>query len=378
MPPPVRLFHIALARPPARPPPGSPAEYGGTVSGHPLAPYDACVVLSFGGPEGPDEVLPFLRRVTAGRGIPDERLIEVGAHYALFGGVSPINAQNRALVAALASEFAGRGVDIPVVLANRNTPPFVEDVLAELSPGRILVLLTSAYRSYSSCRQYREDLARAAHGHDLVIDKIEAYGDQPAFRDTLARLAGEAIDAAGGVEHVLTVAHSIPLAMDDASGPPESGGNAYSTMLAEVTIDLGARLAERTGVARPTDLVFCSRSGPPNQPWLEPDVGDRIEELATTGIRRIALVPIGFVSDHMEVRYDLDVQPRERADAVDVATVRTPTVGTDPQFVAMLADLALARAAQARGEAPGCVSATACPTDCCRNLRADLPALCGR
>ena len=144
------------------------------MSGHPLAPYDACVVLSFGGPEGPDEVLPFLRRVTAGRGIPDERLIEVGAHYALFGGVSPINAQNRALVAALASEFAGRGVDIPVVLANRNTPPFVEDVLAELSPGCILVLLTSAYRSYSSCRQYREDLARAAHGHDLLIDKIEA------------------------------------------------------------------------------------------------------------------------------------------------------------------------------------------------------------
>ncbi len=346
------------------------------MSGHPLAPYDACVVLSFGGPEGPDEVLPFLRRVTAGRGIPDERLTEVGAHYALFGGVSPINAQNRALVAALGDEFARRDAPLPVHLANRNSAPFLPDILAELAPARVLIVLTSAWRSYSSCRQYREDLARASTGLDVVLDKLPPYADHPAYAGILARLLGDAIAADGPVDHVLTIAHSIPESMDAASGAPSAGGHAYTRALRTMTDLMADLVAIRVGTRIPHDLAYCSRSGPPAQPWLEPDVGDRLDTLAATGVRSVALAPIGFVSDHMEVVYDLDTQARERADAVGIRLVRAPTVGTDPDFVALLADLALARAAAARA-ASSTVEAD-CPAGCCANPRADLPTRCGR
>lgn len=346
------------------------------MSAHPLAPYDACVVLSFGGPEGPDEVIPFLRRVTAGRGIPDERLAEVGAHYALFGGVSPINAQNRALVAALAGEFDRRGAPIPVHLANRNSPPFVGEVIAGLAPGRILVVLTSAWRSYSSCRQYREDLARAATGLEVVLDKLPPYADHPAYARILARLLGDTVAEAGPIDHILTVAHSIPDAMDAASGPPGDGGHAYARALLAMTDTLARAIDVRFGAPVPHDLAFCSRSGPPTQPWLEPDVGDRLEALAADGVRTVAVAPIGFVSDHMEVVYDLDTQARERAEAVGIRMLRAPTVGTDPDFVALLADLALARAEQARAATTS--EESDCPAGCCRNLRADLPTRCGR
>jgi ferrochelatase len=365
------------------------------VSSHPLAPYDACVVLSFGGPEGPDEVLPFLRRVTAGRGIPEERLTEVGAHYALFGGVSPINAQNRALVAALAAELDRRGAALPVLLANRNSPPFLADVLAGQPSARVLVVLTSAWRSYSSCRQYREDLARAATGLDVVLDKLPPYADHPAYAPILARLLGDALLAdqptadqptadqptadqttAPQVERVLTVAHSVPIAMDAAAGPPEDGGQAYTRRLQAVTDQIETTISARIGRPIPHELTFCSRSGPPTQPWLEPDVGDRLEALAAEGVGCVALAPIGFVSDHMEVVYDLDTQARSRAEEAGIRLLRTPTVGTDPEFVALLADLALERAAQARATPDERDSD--CAAGCCRNLRADLPTRCGR
>lgn len=347
---------------------------------HPLAPYDALVVLSFGGPEGPEEVIPFLRRVTAGRGVPQERLAEVAAHYQHFGGVSPINAQNRALVAALAAELRTRGATVPVLLANRNTEPFLEDVLAGRPRGRILVLLTSGLRSYSSCRQYREDLARAA-GPGLAVDKIAPYAEHPrvlaATADLVAGVLGPVLQD-DRAARVLTVAHSIPLAMDRASGPADAGGSAYSGALARVSEQLRTRLAARLGHPVPVELTYCSRSGPPTVPWLEPDIGDRIDRLAATGVRSVVLAPIGFVSDHMEVRYDLDTEARARAQACGIRLERAPTLGTDARFVSVLADLALARAAAARGEpadTPGC-PAPVCPATCCVNPRSPQPTRC--
>ncbi|MEI2775414.1 MAG: ferrochelatase [Tetrasphaera sp.] len=347
---------------------------------HPLAPYDALVVLSFGGPEAPDEVMPFLRRVTAGRGIPDDRLTEVAEHYLLFGGVSPINAQNRALVAALAAELQARHASVPVHLANRNTQPFAEEVLAGLTPGRILVILTSGLRSYSSCRQYREDLARAADA-GLIVDKIASYAEHPAVLDATTHLTATALapiladDPAG---HVLTVAHSLPLQMDASSGPAQEGGHAYSAALARVSAHLHSRLSERFGRPVPVDLTYCSRSGPPRVPWLGPGVGERLEQLADAGVTTVLLAPIGFVSDHMEVRYDLDTEARAQAEALGIRLERAPTLGIDPRFVSALADLAFARAAEARGESssvPQCPPPT-CPADCCPNPRGELATRC--
>lgn len=377
-----------------------------------LAPYDAILLLSFGGPEQPDEVLPFLQNVTAGRGIPQERLEEVAQHYLKKGGRSPINDQNRALVAALSSDLARRGLACPVLWGNRNWTPYLTDTLraaADDALRRVLVILTSAYSSYSSCRQYREDLAAAlltlnAEGRELRVDKVRPYFNSPAFAEvmtdsTLAavlRLPAEARDRA----RLLFVTHSVPDAMNDASGVGAGGhGGAYRAQHLDLATELAGRLARRLagqpgfaespGVAVPDwDLVYCSRSGPPAQPWLEPDINDHLEELARGGVigpqAGVVVVPIGFVSDHMEVVFDLDDEAAATAEKLRVPFVRAATVGTDPRFVAGLVDLALERAGQARGEA---VSApvvgdlgarpAVCPIGCCRNLRADRPAACG-
>lgn len=359
-----------------------------------VSPYDGILLVSFGGPEGPDEVMPFLERVTAGRGIPRERLELVAAHYLARGGVSPINAQNRALVAALEGELAARGIAVPVLWGNRNSPPFLVDALHEaLDRGltRLCVIVTSAYSAYSSCRQYRENLAAALEqvgpaGDGLAIDKIRPYAVTEGFgRAWLAHL----LDALAGWPdeeplRLLGVTHSIPTAMDDTSGPGDGEGHLYVDQHLRVLRSLTRALSELTGRVVHDELVFCSRSGPPQQPWLEPDVGDRLRELATEGVSRVMLAPIGFVSDHMEVVQDLDTDAAAVAAEVGIELVRVSTPGTHPDFVAGLVDLVQERAAQARGElivseswTGGDVRPAVCAPGCCPNLRSAAPALCG-
>jgi ferrochelatase len=358
-----------------------------------MQPYDAILLVGFGGPEGPDEVLPFLRRVTAGRGIPEARLEKVGEHYFAFGGRSPINDQNRALLAALREELAARDIETPVLWGNRNSAPFITDALREAHAAghrRIVAITTSAYSSYSSCRQYRENLADAVatladEGAGLEVDKIAQYAARAGFgAANLGRLV-EALRAVDGVPDeevaLLFVTHSIPLAMDETSGPGDGEGHLYQRqhhVLAEALTEESNRALGR---ALEGELVYCSRSGPPTQPWLEPDVNDRIEQLAGQGVRTVVLAPIGFVSDHMEVVYDLDTEARETADRVGVRLVRVPTVGTDPLFVRDLVDAVADRAAEARSEPvpdfPGRMPSV-CAPGCCPNLREHRPALCGR
>jgi ferrochelatase len=354
----------------------------------PLTPFDAVLVHSFGGPEGPDEVLPFLRRVTGGKGIPDERLREVGQHYDLFGGRSPINDLGRALVADLADELRTRGSDIPVVLGNRHSDPFVADVLDELVEGsegrvrRVLVVRTSAWRSYSSCRAYREDLAASLSDRDLD-DRLEVaivrpYAEHPGFAATNAELVTAALQGALADDpdpRLLFVTHSIPESMDLTSGPGDDEERAYSRGHVALAAAICEAAGERLGREVDGELVFCSRSGPPHMPWLEPDIDDRIRELAGEGVRTVVVAPIGFVSDHMEVVYDLAAEH-------GVRLIRVPTAGSDPAFVAGLADLLAERAAEHRGDvvAPQTwggltASPSICPSGCCPNLRDPRPAV---
>jgi protoporphyrin/coproporphyrin ferrochelatase len=354
-----------------------------------VSPYDALLLLSFGGPEGPDEVVPFLENVTRGRGIPRERLLEVGAHYFQFGGVSPINAQCRALIAAIEGDFGRHGVDLPVYWGNRNGDPFVTDTVARMAADGIrrpLVFVTSAYSSYSGCRQYREDVAGAVEGAGpaaggMVFDRVRAYFDHPGFlgpmvRSTLAALAGLDEQVRAGAELVF-VTHSLPLVLAESS--------AYVAQHTAVADLIAAEVEAATGVHRPYALVYCSRSGPPAQPWLEPDIGDHLRAVRDRGGRAVAVVPIGFVSDHMEVVYDLDTQAAQVAAGIGLDFARAATVGVDPEFVAAVRDLVLERAAQARGEAvvPRSRSAVrpnpaVCVAGCCPNPRGPRPALCGR
>lgn len=362
-----------------------------------LSPYDAVVLLSFGGPEGPEDVLPFLRRVTAGKGIPDQRLAAVGEHYSLFGGVSPINAQNRALVAALEAELEERGMPTRLWWANRNFEPLVPETFTELVEAghrRVLVLTTSAYSCYSSCRQYRENIAdgvaaaREATGVTLQVDKVRPYALHPGFATANVAAVAEAVLAAreGSPQPALLfVTHSVPTTMDETSGPGDGEGHLYSRQHLWLAEAITERVAAELDLPDLTgELVFCSRSGPPTQPWLEPDVNDRIEELAAAGATCVVVAPIGFISDHMEVVYDLDTEAQATCDRLGVRLVRAATVGTAPEFVSGLVDLLLERAAQARGETPPLVTWTGedvrpsvCAPGCCPNLRTDRPALCG-
>ncbi|MCE1177482.1 MAG: ferrochelatase [Micrococcales bacterium] len=363
----------------------------------PLSPYDGILLLSFGGPEAAEEIIPFLRRVTAGKGIPDERLAVVGQHYHLFGGRSPINDQNRALLAALRTELDARGSDVPVLWGNRNSAPFTAEALGEAAERgleRLVAVVTSAYPSYSSCRQYREDLAAAVAqlgdaGQDApAIDKVRPYALHPGFSRTNSRLVREALEpvaAAGEGLRLLFVTHSIPDAMDEMSGPGDGDGREYSREHVALAAAIRDEVNAALGLDLAGELVFCSRSGPPHQPWLEPDVNDRLAELADEGATTVVLAPIGFVSDHMEVVYDLDTEARATCERLGLQMVRVPTVGTDSDFVTGLVDLLEERAAEARGEGP--VPAqwpdlparpSVCDPGCCPNLREARPALCGR
>ena len=313
--------------------------------------YDAVLLLGFGGPEGQDDVIPFLRNVTAGRGIPDERLEEVAHHYRHFGGVSPINDHNRELKAALDAELAARGLDLPVYWGTRNWMPYVADALQaahDAGHTRLLAIATSAYSSYSSCRQYREDLADAVEATGLSgrveIDKVRQFFDHPGFVAPFAEGVAAGLerlhaDGFGDDEiEILFSTHSIPNSDADRSGPPERDLGAGGAYVAQHTAVAEAIMA-RLGSACAWQLVYQSRSGPPQVPWLEPDINDAMAELPGRGRRAVLIVPLGFVSDHMEVLWDLDTEALETAGELGLTAIRTPTPGTHPAYVAGLVDL---------------------------------------
>ena len=343
---------------------------------------DALLLVSFGGPEGPEEVMPFLERVTAGRGVPRDRLELVAQHYLAMGGVSPINGQNRELLAAMRARLDARGVDLPLYWGNRNSAPFLADTLREIHDAGhrdVLAVTTSAYPSYSGCRQYRENLAdaRAEAGLDdvLAIRVVGPYfhraGFVAPFADALAGVLADVpedvIDE--GALEVLFTTHSIPVSMDQSAGPddgrPADGMGRYVAAHLEVARAVMAQV--RAGV--PWRLVYQSRSGPPQVPWLEPDVNDALRESAAQGRRRVILVPIGFISDHMEVVWDLDNEARATAGDLGLDLVRVPTPGVHPAFVDTLVDLLM--------EAPDHGSGS-CSSTCCRNARGDRPVVPGR
>jgi ferrochelatase len=335
-----------------------------------MRPYDAVLLVSFGGPEGPDDVMPFLENVTAGRGVPRERLLDVAEHYYHVGGVSPINGQNRALLAALRDDFDEHGVALPLYWGNRHWAPTLPDVLAQMRDDGVtnaIAFLTSAYASFSSCRQYRDAIerARAEVGDGApTVDRLRQYFNHPGFIEpmvagvvsALEQLPAEYRESAP----LAFVAHSIPSAMDATSGP---SGGAYTAQLAEAV----RLVAAGVGGAHEATLSFCSRSGAPSVPWLEPDIGDRLEEFAGEGKRAVVVVPIGFVSDHMEVAYDLDTEAAEQAAALGLAFVRSATVGTDPRFVSMVRELVLERIGETAPRALGDFGPAhdVCPVDCC-------------
>lgn len=328
--------------------------------------YDALLFLSFGGPEGMDDVMPFLRNVSRGRNIPDERLAEVAHHYEGFGGVSPINAQNRALIAELEADFVANGLHLPIYFGNRNWHPMVTDTIKQMKTDgikRVLVFVTSAFSCYSGCRQYREDVINALEllqlgKDDIQFDKIRVYYNHPDFIGTMAdntRAAVAKLPASDDPVHLVFTAHSIPNSM--------AAGSDY-----EIQLNEASRLvAEDVGISDWT-LVYQSRSGPPQIPWLEPDVCDYIETLAADGVKRIAIVPIGFISDHMEVLFDLDNEALTKAADVGIDAVRAATVGTDPRFVGMIRQLVLERmTASPERKCLGCRGPNhdICPVGCC-------------
>lgn len=341
-------------------------------------PFDALLLVSFGGPEHPDDVVPFLENVTAGRGIPRERLEEVGQHYFLFGGKSPINELNLELLDALRKDFADNGVDLPIYWGNRNWDPYLRDATRQMAADgirRAACFVTSAYSSYSGCRQYREDLFDAVSGLKIELSRLRHYFNHPGFVGPFVEATSEALAGAPDDAHVVFVTHSIPETMNLASGGP--GREMYVRQHESVA----TLVAEGAGAQR-WSLAYCSRSGSPHMPWLEPDINDRLRELHESGVSSVVVVPIGFISDHMEVIYDLDTEAKLTADGLGMTYDRVDTPGAHPDFVAMVRDLLLERAAIERGEqVERCSmgdlgpSHDVCPVDCCLNPRSALPTI---
>ena len=440
------------ARPTTRPDTLPAADLAETPAGlpatDPLAPYDAVLLLSYGGPRRPEDVLPFMRNATAGRGVPDSRLLEVSGHYQGFGGASPINARNAELRDALQTRLAERGSTLPIVVGNRNWHPFVSQALRELAntgARHVLALPTAAFGSYSGCRQYREDLAGAvallADGTDgstgegfeadaaarvggdgggpveLTVDKTRPYYNTPgllqanvdAIVEAYGALAEQGVTAEDA--RLVLVTHSIPLGMEAGSAPGEGPESTHGTSDVDGPTETGRRepgvaadlstevsyvaqhealaavlvpeVARRLGLERvDADLVYCSRSGPPQARWLEPDVNDHLEALAAGHLTDgslagrpggVVVAPFGFISDHMEVVFDLDTEAAQTARDLGMPYARAATVGTHPAFVDSLVDILVERAAAARGEdvRPDSTTGvgpfhTVCPDSCCR------------
>jgi ferrochelatase len=354
-----------------------------------VAPYDALLLVSFGGPERPEDVVPFLENVTRGRGIPRERLEQVGEHYFRFGGRSPINDQCRALVRAIEEEFAESGIDVPVYWGNRNWDPYLADTLALMRDDgvrRAACFVTSAYASYSGCRQYRENLYDAVQATPEAprLDKLRHYFNHPGFVASFVETTLQALEQLPEAQRdgarLVFVTHSIPNAMAETAGPD---GGAYVDQHTDVAREVADTVRGKTQVDRAWELVYCSRSGPPQVPWLEPDVNDHLEQLADEGVEAVVVVPIGFVSDHMEVVYDLDTEARETADRLGLAFARAATPGVHPAFVRVVRDLLVDRAAGENGArvdraVTGDLPAAwdVCAATCCPNQRAPRPALC--
>lgn len=337
----------------------------GFVSAFPETHFDAILVVSFGGPEGMGDVIPFLENVTRGRNIPRERLEEVAHHYASFGGVSPINAQNRALIAALRGELDAHGIDLPIFFGNRNWHPLLPDTLREMADAgveRALAFFTSGFSCYSGCRQYRENVWVAQQAVGLrapEVLKTRMFYNHPGFVEAMADILRDALGEIPAGQRagarVLFTAHSIPVAMARHSR--------YEAQLAE-----SARLVAGAAGAAAFEVVYQSRSGPPAVPWLEPDVCDRLRELAAEGVEAIVVAPLGFVSDHIEVLYDLDDEARAVADELGLTMVRAATVGTHPRFVAGVRELIAERLTpEADRPALGAdgPSHDVCPPGCC-------------
>jgi ferrochelatase len=327
--------------------------------------YDAILVVSFGGPEGMADVMPFLENVTRGRNIPRARLEEVAHHYERFGGVSPINEQNRQLIAALREELNAHGINLPIYWGNRNWHPLLTDEVQRMANDgirRALAFVTSAYSSYSSCRQYRENIQTAQEAVGArapEIDKLRVFYNHPNFiapnveniRAALAQIPA----ARRATTHIAFTAHSIPSAM--------AANCDYEAQLTETS-----RLIAETLGMDDWRLVFQSRSGSPMQPWLEPDICDHLRELKTKNVADLVIAPVGFISDHVEILYDLDTEAAQLAAELGINMVRAKTVGAHPTFVQMIRELIEERldptrprrALGARG-----ASHDFCPIDCC-------------
>jgi protoporphyrin/coproporphyrin ferrochelatase len=301
--------------------------------------FDAVLLLSFGGPEGPEQVRPFLENVTRGRNVPPERLDEVAEHYLHFGGVSPINGINRALIAQLEAELADRDLALPVYFGNRNWEPYVEETVMTMRDSgirRAAVFTTSAWSGYSGCTQYVEDIARARReaGVDAPeLAKLRTYFDHPLFVEMFADAIAAAADTLPaelrGDARLVFTAHSVPVAADERCGP-----RLYSRQVAYAT-----RLVAAAAGYADYDLAWQSRSGPPQVPWLEPDVADRLVTLAAGGTGAVIVCPVGFVADHIEVVWDLDEELRSQADAAGIALARAATPNADRRFARLVADL---------------------------------------
>lgn len=337
--------------------------------------HDAILIVAFGGPEGPDDVLPFLENTTRGRKIPRERLLEVAEHYHHFGGVSPINGQVRALIEALRPELRRRDVTLPVYWGNRNWRPMLADTLGEMTAAgvrRAVGLVLAAYSSYSSCRQYREDIerARVAAGPDApLVDKVRVFYNHPEFIAANAERVREAMDRLPAEERadapLVFTAHSIPQAM--------AAGSRYEEQLRETC----RLVADELGVApHRWSLAYQSRSGRPSDPWLEPDILDHLRGLRREGWRAVVVAPVGFLSDHMEVLFDLDIEARQLCDEIGLRLERAGTVGSHPRFVGMLGELIVERLSDAPIDQRRAIGRfgpnhDVCPVDCC--LAAPIP-----
>ena len=328
--------------------------------------YDALLLVSFGGPEKPDDVIPFLENVLRGKDVPRQRVLEVAEHYELFDGVSPLNAQNRALLAAIVHELNLHGPTLSLYWGNRNWHPLLEDTIREMTEDgarRALAFVTSAFASYSGCRQYLEDIERARRTvgpRAPQIDKLRLFYNHPGFVEAQADRAADALNQVPAqrraAARLIYTAHSLPAAM--------AARCAYQEQLQEAC----RLVAER--IARPDwDLVYQSRSGPPSQPWLEPDIGDHLVRLHQAGqVDDVVIVPIGFLSEPMEVAYDLDSEVASLCEHLGLNMVRAGVVGTHPRLVAMIRELVLERT-EAQ---PTCLalgrfgpSPDVCPADCC-------------
>jgi ferrochelatase len=333
--------------------------------------YDAILIISFGGPERPDDVMPFLENVLRGKNVPRERMLEVAEHYYRFGGKSPINDQNRQLIAALEAELSAHGPRLPIYWGNRNWHPLLADTLRQMKSdgvSRALAFVTSAYSSYSSCRQYREDIAHAQEeagegppiGDAPIIDKIRAFHNHPGFVEAVTDRVRQALEAIPQVRresaHLVYTAHSIPLSMAQTCD--------YEKQLQET----GRLVADAVG-HKAWRLVYQSRSGPPSQPWLEPDILDCLRELKMHGgSSDVVIAPIGFVSDHLEILFDLDTQARELCQELGLNMVRAQTAGTHPRFISMIRELIRERIDENQPRLVlGSLSPRPnfCPSDCC-------------